>query len=613
MQPYQEEYIANLKDIAVLTARKSPEDRSFEAYQEAFLNDRKQAEEKAKRNMTLLKEELFPVLDRLFEAKEEEIRELREFAGKLTSVGEELDVGLFCQIHQALLSLARHRKNRKDIIQELYWLGIGRNSLCNKMVGLDSQDSEKYVYKMRLCFTEAAAYLKYFDDIEDTETRGYIMRSRANMALGKFKSVSERVRILKQTLQIMQDKGYQEKEPDLPWEKYIYMTHQLMAASISYSRENTMTSQDIADIMESVYIVYHKRMQEAAEQKERPPIKSAFAYYAITYFCGLDTLEGLLTKMEALIDAADTSDYSGESMYGIISIPAFYCQFMQQYPEKIPERKEYIEGLYRRILLYVEDSPKASENATLFFYLRQLSATFVETEDSISYGEFIQKLQKRFAPDIYVHSHAVGRAAAVLCGIILEEDVSFFDDIDFIRRITDLQEKKDAILTYAMECGVFHDVGKMNFMSLYSQTGRQWFEEEYEMARLHTMVGEACLALRSSTSRFADIAKGHHSWYDGTHGYPESYKRLECSYRQMVDVIGLVDWLDNVTETGRFYTGFRKSFREAADEAVSLEGKRFSPLLTARLRDRKVAEQIEQAFEEGRREACHGLYKNFQI
>ena len=87
MQPYQEEYIANLKDIAVLTARKRPEGRSFETYLDEFLYDRKQAEEKARRNMTLLKEELFPVLDRLFEAKEEDIRELREFAGKLTSVG----------------------------------------------------------------------------------------------------------------------------------------------------------------------------------------------------------------------------------------------------------------------------------------------------------------------------------------------------------------------------------------------------------------------------------------------------------------------------------------------------------------------------------------------
>lgn len=611
MRPYQEEYIANLKDIAVLTAGKRPEGRSFETYLDEFLYDRKQAEQKAERNMTLLKEEFFPVLDRLFEAKEEDIRELREFADKLSSVEEELDVGLFCQIHQALLSLARHRKSRKDIIQELYWLGIGRNSLCNKMVGLDSKESEKYIYKMRLCFTEAAAYLKYFDEIEDTKTRGYIIRSRANMALGKFKSVSERVRILKQTLQIMQDKGYQEKEPNLPWEKYIYMTHQLMAASISYSRENTMKPQDIADIMESVYIVYQKRMQEAAEKKERPPIKSAFPYYAITYFCGLDTLDGLLTKMEALIDAADTSDYSGESMYGIISIPAFYCQFMQQYPERIPERKEYIEGLYRRILQYVENFPKASENAALFLYLRQLSATFVETKDSITYGEFLQKLQKRFAPDIYVHSHAVGRAAAVFCRIIVDEDSSFFDDIDFIREITDLQEKKDAVLTYAMECGVFHDVGKMNFMSLYSQTARQWFEEEYEIASLHTMVGESCLALRSSTSRYADIAKGHHSWYDGTHGYPESYKRLECPYRQMVDVIGLVDWLDDVTEEGRFHTGFRKSFQEAVEEAILLEGKRFSPLLTMRLREKRVAKLIEQAFEEGRREAYHGLYDDF--
>ena len=39
---------------------------------------------------------------------------------------------------------------------------------------------------MRLYFTEAAAYLKYYDQIEDIETRGYILRSRANIALGQF-------------------------------------------------------------------------------------------------------------------------------------------------------------------------------------------------------------------------------------------------------------------------------------------------------------------------------------------------------------------------------------------------------------------------------------------
>ena len=147
-------------------------------------------------------------------------------------------------------------------------------------------------------------------------------------------------------------------------------------------------------------------------------------------------------------------------------------------------------------------------------------------------------------------------------------------------------------------------------MNLYSQTGRQWFEEEYEIAHLHTIIGEACLCNRESTRLFAAIAKGHHSWYDSSRGYPETYRRLECPYRQMVDVVGVVDWLDNVTTSSRrIYTGVEKTFDEAILEAIDLEGGRFSPILTAMLRDKKVSEQIKAAFEEGRREAYQKLYK----
>ena len=112
---------------------------------------------------------------------------------------------------------------------------------------------------MRLCFTEAAAYLKYYDEIEDDQTRGYILRSRANMALGAFKSPGEKVALVRRTLQILQDQEYQAKAPGLPWERFIYMTHQHMAASISYSKEKVLTPKDMTDIMESVYIVYQRR------------------------------------------------------------------------------------------------------------------------------------------------------------------------------------------------------------------------------------------------------------------------------------------------------------------------------------------------------------------
>ena len=177
MQPYQDEYIANLKEISTLTARQKPRGLSFEEYLKELLENRERAQQLSKRNMELLRNNLFPVLDHLFAAGDKVCSELQEFAGRLLSGRNELDVGLFCQIHQALLSHARMKRDRAHVIEELYWLGIGRNNLCAKLVGLDLSEIEKYTSQMRLCFIEAAAYLKYYDEIEDSQTRGYILRS----------------------------------------------------------------------------------------------------------------------------------------------------------------------------------------------------------------------------------------------------------------------------------------------------------------------------------------------------------------------------------------------------------------------------------------------------
>ncbi|MCI8281175.1 MAG: hypothetical protein HFI76_05675 [Lachnospiraceae bacterium] len=608
MQPYQEEYIKNLKELFTLTGGRNIGCRTYEEFLRDLSDSRVQAVEMVKRNMQLLRDGLFPILDHMFEAEEEELKGLEEFAGCLLDTNEELDVGLFCQIHRALLSLARQTKDRNGMIRELYWLGIGYYHWCNKLIGLKPEESEAYTTQMRLCFTEAAAYLKYFDEIEDAETRGYILRSRANMALGNFKVPGEKIRMVKRSLEIIQDAEYQKIEPSLPWERYVYMIHQQMASSISYTKEESMTPQDVADIMDSVYIVYERQLQEAAEKKTRPSIRVQFSYYAIEYYCGLDTLNGLLTKMERLMDQTDPEDFSWDNMYGMISLPAFYSQFLEQYPEKMPERTEYLESIYRKVLDYLGSFPREAEKEMMFFYLRQLSCTFLETEQGTSYKEFLMKLQMRFAPVIYVHSWVVGKAAVEFCRIIMEEEPDFFDDIDHIRGLSQREEKEKAVLVYAMECGMLHDTGKMDFVNLYAKTVRQWFEEEYELAHLHTISGEAYLAARSSTADYAAVALGHHLWYDGSLGYPKTYHRLECQYRQMVDVIGLVDWLDNVTNANFFHTGVEKNFKEAVGEAIDLEGRRFSPLLTARLREKKVAERLEKAFVEGRREAYRRLY-----
>ena len=350
MQPYQEEYLDNLRQFAALSQRGRPGELTCEQYAARLTQDRAQIVRLGKRNMELLRTGLFPMLDDLLDATEEERRDVEEFSFRLYDGRTELDVGLFCQIHQALLSLARQKRDRAAMIRELYWLGMGRNSLSSKLVGLDLSDIGEYVTRMRLCFTEAAAYLKYYDEIEDAETRGYILRSRANMSLGQFRSPSEKVHMVKKSLQILQDKGYQEKAPELPWERFIYLTHQNMTSSIAHSREKVMTPEDMADIMESACIVYQRRFEEAGQQNRQPPAKSAFGYHAIEYYCGFYDLDHFLSKLEGLLDAADPTDYSSDGIYSMISLPAFYSQYLEQYPERLPQRKEYLEDIYRRIL-----------------------------------------------------------------------------------------------------------------------------------------------------------------------------------------------------------------------------------------------------------------------
>lgn len=71
----------------------------------------------------------------------------------------------------------------------------------------------------------------------------------------------------------------------------------------------------------------------------------------------------------------------------------------------------------------------------------------------------------------------------------------------------------------------------------------------------------------------------------------------------MVDVVALVDWLESTSSSTQIYNGEALTYEEAVQSAVQLEGRRFSPLLTARLRDAGTAQLLRRAMEEGRRAA----------
>lgn len=605
MRPYQEEYLANSTRFIALSTLKRPRGESPEEYASRLWQDQDRRLELIKRNMELLQEELVPALDRLTGAGAEEKAELKEFSGRLVAGPAQLDVGLTCQIQQAFLAVARQEEDRRGIIEHCYQLGIGRFALYSKLVNMDTPLVQPYLLQMRQSFCEAASYLKDFGDIPDTETRGYIIRAFANRGMGQFPTVGERTRLLKEALEVMENPVYRAMAPELPWDRYVRLTHQLMVSSMSHSRERAMTAQDVADIMKSVQTIYRSVKLTAHQQ---------FRCDAIEFYCGIHDLDSQLKKMERLIDRAGSRDFSENGMYSLISLPAFYCQYLQQYPEHLGERERfYIIRLYQRIQGYLHAVPASAENEKLFFYLRQLVCTYVETEQTIPYSGFFLGLILRFMPEVYIHSRMVARIARTLCGFLMDRDPAFFDDIDSIRSISDPAEKRRAALDHAEGCGNFHDAGKINCLDIYTRTARRWFLEEYEMARLHTVAGYELLHSRASTARYASAAMGHHVWYNGARGYPHDYRREEDPGRRMVDVVALADWLVGATDTHWLGPGVRQSFRQAAERAVALAGTRFSPRVAAVLREADAVGGLQQAMELGRENACREIYEKGKV
>ncbi|MBD5118587.1 MAG: hypothetical protein HDT37_05705 [Clostridiales bacterium] len=585
-----------------MTLRPGPEDGSLEAYTNRLQAQRRRRRRLARRNMELLREKLLPALDHLSEADREERQTLQEFSAKLLASPKQVDVGLVCQIQEALLALARQEGDRSDLIEHLYWLGMGRFSLANKLVNMDQVEALYYA-RVRECFQEAASYLNQFEEIGDDKTRGYIIRATANRALGRFPTVGERTRRLKEALEVMENPYYRALAPNLPWEQYVKMTHQLMVSSISHSREGAMTGKDVADIMRSVYIVY----------RDRPPTpRQIFHRSAIEFYCGIHGVDHLLQQLERQIDAADSRDFSPEGMYALISLPAYYCLYLSQYPERMGERERfYVAGLYRRIQSYLDAFPPSQEDENLFFYLRQLICTFIEIDQGIPYRDFLLRLMRHFAPELYVHGCIVAEMAQVLCGVLLDQDDGFFDDIPFIRDISDPDEKRKAVLAYAAGCGLFHDAGKVNCPELHTRTARRWFPVEDEMAQLHTIAGHQLLADRASTSGYAAVALGHHVWYDGNAAlsYPAAYRRSQCPEQRIVDVVSLVDSIAYGLDEYWPEPEIRPLFDKAVKEAIALGGRQFSPRVTVLLEEEPVQAALWRAMEDGACQARREIYQ----
>lgn len=149
MRPYQEQYIDNIEQVMVLsdTSGELPEDI------DAFLRSHGEKAAAIRRiiqeNTELLRTCLFPVLDDIVTADQEEVGQLEDFAAHLSQGGQHRDLYLHYMIHNALVTHARHWEKRDMLIRELYHTALALFYLQENM---DSLGERAYSWKMGMLF-----------------------------------------------------------------------------------------------------------------------------------------------------------------------------------------------------------------------------------------------------------------------------------------------------------------------------------------------------------------------------------------------------------------------------------------------------------------------------
>ena len=580
MQTYQTRYIENLQAAQTLADLYAVPVTTFDEWYAAQMQNRKALAEIRRENIALLETNLFPTLDRLYEADNETIKELEAFADALLDWKKNLDPGVYLLIHESLLSMARTQRDRNRIIKELYKVGMGLYYRNHDTDSIETEYIRPFRFENEMVFTEAGSYLKYFAEIEDKDTRGFIIRSLANIAICTIDR-KKRVAISGRVLEIVQDEYYRALAPELPWDVFYRRTLQQMSANRSTLKKGDLTRDELASVLEACYDVF-----KPEQNNPNPNVRWLWPYYEMEYTCGFVDLGTTLGRLEQLIEQTPYDAYDESGLYGNVQLAVYYGILLRRNPTLLtkPHHVRFLHRAYDKMMKTLMTCPVDRINDYLFYVTRLVATSYLEVEGGVPYSEILTQLMQRFSGELYIRSEQAAAITRLFADTILADEPTFFDDIEAIGSIADPVQKRRTALAFAENCGRYHDLGWSKMNLFRTMQTRYLFEPEYQLTKLHTVAAHSDLLQNPSTVPFADVAFGHHSFYNGADGYPADYVRSASPCRQMTDLVGVVAYfIDH--DTG--------DTQATVKEILALEHKRFSPLITAYLGDPQLVACID--------------------
>ena len=224
---------------------------------------------------------------------------------------------------------------------------------------------------------------------------------------------------------------------------------------------------------------------------------------------------------------------------------------------------------------------------------------YIDTPDQKEEWLF-QLLIRRQLPT-YLHSVMVAHLAEVLSKELLLKEPQLLANVPL--------PQEDDLLSFIRQCALLHDIGKTRITDIVNTQGRRLRDIEFEAIRQHPAYGAQMIQQDPDLNRYHDIILGHHKFYNGKGGYPETFDNTASPYRTIIDLITICDCIDAATDhLGRNYRT-AKTLEQVLDELAAGKGTRYNPdLVDFILNSTDLQDKLRYFVTDGRLDIMYEAY-----
>ncbi len=618
-------YIQNMEQIGVLSSPNFESDVNVDDYTKILHGNFVTIGRLASENREILDTYVFPILN----AKEltRENKEVLQEAFSALVDGytmENVDISLAVLISDKLLEDAlKHCENTEQLIQAL-----DDNILANyNMMNVTKRTSDYSPLCQRIrekAFRSARMLLTYlepdkFEQLNtDTAIDSVLVNARYISALyenlrGDFATNRENYEILCKAYDISESPFYRERVPEYDWNYYKIRTCEYFGMTLELHNQRGFEQKycKIAkEYCDKLKVLWNKNPEENQDiiSEDELCLLSGRA----DYLSGNLSMEEYKYILSKLYTKRNSRSFSMDGIFMNVLLPVEYIRLLANH--RLSEKeKNTLEEFYHNATNYVLQLPNQDTLNFLLEYFCALLSSYLEIPGGMSFRELGLSCLAAFHPPTFVHTMMVGKIAACLCGHLLRLHPEAFVGVagyDGTGPLT--EEKRYEIIQFTYQGALCHDFGKFFIMDIIAIYGRKIMDDEFEMIKCHSDLGSDLLLRCESTRRYANIARGHHKWYDNSRGYPQGFHTDSVAEKVVIDLVTVADCLDAATDTvGRSYSS-GKTLEDMKREFAQGAGTRYTPFITELMADEMVLEDLEFILSQYREKMYRDTYVRLQ-